>query len=154
MSWRRRPSSSFWRRRRLVLAFLTSATICAAVMPSGSSGRRLLVTVTDAGRFSGRAASSSAGGRSATVASWGSPALATVQASSRAGRTLRRGMLGLGIYVYATCIALAAVVVLMRGISALCLGAGHFRCKAASGFKIRLGIMLRRRLESTARREV
>jgi hypothetical protein len=27
-------------------------------------------------------------------------------------------MLGLGIYVYATCIALAAVVVLMRGISA------------------------------------
>jgi len=64
-------------------------------------------------------------------------------------------MFGLLIYVYNTCIAMAANVVLMRGISALfALGAGHFRCKAASGFKIRLGTMLRRRLESTARRDV
>jgi hypothetical protein len=64
-------------------------------------------------------------------------------------------MLGLGIYVGTTFIALAVVVVLMRGISAFALvGAGHFRCKAASGFKIRLGIMLRRRLESTARGDV
>ncbi len=62
--------------------------------------------------------------------------------------------LDLVCYVRTTFIALAAVVVLMRGSSARFACAGHFRCKAASGFKIRLGMMLRRRLASTARREV
>ena len=46
-------------------------------------------------------------------------------------------MLGLVIYVYATCIALAAVVVLMRGISALfalVLGISAARLLVASKF--------------------
>jgi hypothetical protein len=48
-------------------------------------------------------------------------------------------MLGLGIYVGTTCIALAAVVVLMRGISALCfvvLGISAARLLVASKFAL------------------
>ena len=92
--------------------------------------------MTDAGRFSGRATGSSAGGRSPRGI-LGQPRPCHGPGQQQGWEDAETRHAWSFIYVYATCIALAAVVVLMRGISALLclvLGISAARLLVASKF--------------------